>query len=668
MQEELQISVKVEPELPELPDNFADQMSKARNVQRPMTWEWALAERFLAGDQSIGVQRNGGLFTLPAKAYGTSAAMFNILMPFFRSKIAILDISFPDVAVRPVTPSSDDIRKAQSTRLAVDYLWDVKSVERVAKRAIAMCVRTGTSGIQTYYDHDKEDFCIRAKSTYDIRFEAGAVNDDEAFWKACRTLWKKDQALKAYPEHEEAIERAVVTAQGANDTRRPNYSATMDQVPKDSVEIWDVYCKNGAHGVWCGDTWLDHKEYPKGSDPLVIFRYEELPDRIYGQGLIWPLIDCQRVFTRTLQRTIDMVESMANPVWLNPTTSGVSRNSFNNIIGGVIPYNMAGGKPTREQGTEVPQTVFELLKFIQSIMQDIASSHNQSLGKRAVGVNSGKAISELSSNDQDQMTFTEWSIGNGIATLLKTLVIYAKSTWTEAQMVKSFSNYAGVEYQELQATDLVDEPDVAFELETLFKHRIEAREQDLWQKVQMGVVLPPEATQRILDRAWGMDSAKAMMRSFKAKTIVEMVKAHMPLEVYPTDPLKEVLEQLDDYMMQPEFYKAYEQALLQLQAAQQIGDPQLMQQAMLQMDEAKSRCDYVREFYAITLSASQAPGNSLAGPSNAPIWQGQQPALPAGNPNPQTGPMDQEQIDQRQQVTEDRGGQQFAPMNRGAAV
>ena len=89
-------------------------------------------------------------------------------------------------------------------------------------------------------------------------------------------------------------------------------------------------------------------EYPKGSDPLVILRYEEMPDRIYGQGLIWPLIDSQRVFTRVVQRIVDMVESMANPVWLNPTTSGVSRGSFNNVIGGVIPYNMAGGKPTRE--------------------------------------------------------------------------------------------------------------------------------------------------------------------------------------------------------------------------------------------------------------------------------------------------------------------------------
>ena len=551
--QQVQIDVQVQVELPPLPDNFVDAMEKAKTVQRPLTWEWALAERFLAGDQNAGGGRAGQLYAIPARSMGTSAASFNILMPFFRSKIAMLDIWMPDVAVRPLSPTQDDIRKAQNTQLLVNDLWDSKEAEKFIKRAIAMCVRIGTSGIQTYYDQAKADFCLRAHSAYNLRFEAGAVNDDEASWKSCRTLWKKDDALAAYPDHAEAIEQSVISSYGSTDTRRPNYTASSDQVPKDSVEIWDVYFKNGAHGVWCGDTWLDHKEYPKGSDPLVILRYEEMPDRIYGQGLIWPLIDSQRVFTRVVQRIVDMVESMANPVWLNPTTSGVSRGSFNNVIGGVIPYNMAGGKPTRENGVEVPQTVFELVKLIQANMQDIASSHNQSMGKRTTGLNSGVAIETITSNDQDQMTYTEWNIGHGVSTLMKTLVIYARETWTESKMTRMFSPMGPVEYQELQATDLVENPDVAFELDTLFKHRIAAREDKMMQMVQLGVMTPQDMQKKSITRAWGMDSAKAMMRSFKAKTIVDMVKQQMPLEVYPSDPLEEVLEQLDNFMMSPEF-------------------------------------------------------------------------------------------------------------------
>lgn len=661
------------PALPKLPKNFSEQMSKARNIQRPLTWEWSLAERFLAGDQSMGVARNGGMFALPAKSYGTTAAQFNLLIPFFRSKIAILDIAFPDVTVRPITPSQEDIRKSQSTRLCGEYLWDAKGVERVGKRAIAMTVRTGTSGIQTYYDQGKADSCIRAKSAYDIRFEPGAVNDDEAFWKSCRTLWKKDELLEAYPKYAEAIEQAVISTQGGQgDGRRPNFSATMEQVPRDSVEVWDVYCKNGAHGLWCGETWIDHKELPKGSDPLVIFRYEELPDRIYGQGLIWPLIDSQRLFTRIIQRAADMIEAMANPIWINPTTSGVSKNAFNNVIGGVLNYNMAGGKPERISGSEIPQTVFEMLKLIQATMQDIASSHNQSLGKRAVGVNSGRAIAELSSNDQDQMTYTEWNIAEGMKSLLKTLIIYAKDTWTGPMWTKAFTpTYGTVEYMELQSTDLVDSPDVVFEVESLFKHRIEGREQQLQQMVQNQMMSPQDAMKRSIARAWGMDSAKAMMRSFKANTIVEMVKGHLPLEVYPTDPLQEVLEQLDDYMMQPEFYAPYTDAMGKVMQAQEMQDELALQQASMEMNEAKARCDYIREFYAVTLAASQAPGQSPSGPANAPIWQGNGPPMMTqdpGNPNPQTGAMDQEQVDARQQVTEARGGQQQSPMNRGAVV
>ena len=157
-----------------------------------------------------------------------------------------------------------------------------------------------------------------------------------------------------------------------------------------------------------------------------------------------------------------------------------------------------------------------------------------------------------------------WNTGHGVSTLMKTLVIYARETWTESKMTRMFSPMGPVEYQELQATDLVENPDVAFELDTLFKHRIAAREDKMMQMVQLGVMTPQDMQKKSITRAWGMDSAKAMMRSFKAKTIVDMVKQQMPLEVYPSDPLEEVLEQLDNFMMSPEFYNGYNMAVAAL--------------------------------------------------------------------------------------------------------
>jgi hypothetical protein len=42
--------------------------------------------------------------------------------------------------------------------------------------------------------------------------------------------------------------------------------------------------------------------------------------------------------------------------------------------------------------------------LLQSEMQDVASIHAVSLGKRAVGLTSGKAINALAENDMSQLT------------------------------------------------------------------------------------------------------------------------------------------------------------------------------------------------------------------------------------------------------------------------
>lgn len=635
----------------EFPHDFAVQMSKAADVARPLGWEWGAALRFLAGEQNLSITAGLPSYST-SRSVGSNNYNVNMIYPHFRAKVAQLDLHMPSCGVRPATATSEDIRKAAATEQAADYIWDTNRLERHVKHAIHMCIELGTSALHTYFSKESGKFQTCAKSSYDIRFEAGAVNDDEWNWVAIRNLWKKDALVAIYPDAADVPE-ASTTGSQPQDNRRPNAIQNIDRIPEDSVEVWDVYFKDGRHGLWSDTKWLWKGRTPDNIVPVQIMRYDKLSDRVYGRGLVVQLMALQQVLNRLISRSTDMLEAMANPVWLNPNTSGVSKGQLTNTIGGVINYNAAGGKPERERGLDVPMTVYEQIKLVMSLMQDVASQHSQSMGKRAVGVNSGVAINELADTDLQQMTSTMETIAQCVQDLVITNLIFAKHTWTQPVMTKAFGLSGGVEYKAIQGTDLMDMPDVIVEASTLFSRHVEDMEKRLQGWVQMGAITAQDAFKMSSLRSYNADKQQAMMRSFKAASIVEMIKQQLPVEIFPTDPIQQVAEQLDEYMDSTEYYQPYLDAL-------QAQDPAAITREAQKMN-------YIRAMYGALVAPPGVDGNAIQANAATPVAP--RPAAPAGapqmpltpnppgNPMPQQGPMPQEQVDQRAETTESRGGQ-----------
>ena len=644
-------------EADEFPHDFLVQMHKAADVQRPLSWEWGACLRFLAGEQSLSLAAGVPTF-ITARAVGTNNYSVNMIYPHYRAKVAQLDLHAPSCGVRPATATSEDIRKALATEQCANYLWDANRLEKHVKHAIRMCIELGTSALHTYYNQAKQNFQTCAKSSYDIRFEAGSVNDEEWNWVGVRSLWKKDALVAIYPQAAEMPD-ASSTSTDPQDNRRPNATQQMDRIPEDSIEVWDIYFKDGRHGLWCQTEWLWKGRTPSDIVPVQIFRYDTLSDRIYGRGMVVQLMPLQQVLNRLVSRSTDMIEAMANPVWMNPTTSGVSKGQLTNTIGGVINYNAAGGKPDRERGLDVPQSVYEQIKLTMSLMQDVASQHSQSMGKRAVGVNSGVAINELADTDLQQMTATMETISECIKDLLITNLVFAKNTWNQPVMTKAFGLAGSVEYKSLQATDLMDMPDVIVETSTLFSRHIEDVEKRLQTWVQMQAITPQDAFKMSSLRNYSADKMTEMMKSFKATSIVAMIRAQLPIEIFPTDPIQQITQQLDEFMDSPEYYQPYLDAL-------NSQNPEMITQEAQKMN-------YIRTMYGMLVAPAGVPGQVIAQTSATPVAPrapGPMPPPPGppGNPMPQQGPMPPEQIQQRADTTESRGGQSInrTGMSHGA--
>jgi len=125
------------------------------------------------------------------------------------------------------------------------------------------------------------------------------------------------------------------------------------------------------------------------------------------------------LYNRARSQVVHNVELMGNPKWLVPKTAGVSTHAITSKPGEKIYYNAAGGTPQQVAAAPLPSYIADNITRLQAEMGDVAGLHSVSLGKRAVGVTSGKAIQALASHDTSQLQISQAAIEKGAATMAR---------------------------------------------------------------------------------------------------------------------------------------------------------------------------------------------------------------------------------------------------------
>lgn len=637
-------------EAEEFPEDMHEQLARSTEDARRYMWGWALCERFLAGDQFLTFSPAAATYVTAPQQPGKNSVCCNIIKPIYRAKMAQLSMAYPDVAVAPESPAFKDIRKATAAEEVLHACWHEKKVQRVLQDATGIATQTGTSAIHTYFDPFMGDFAHEAKRPYDIRFQPGAVNDHECEWMAIRSIIPRVKVIATFPDKEEDISEVSQT----NDIDRWRNIGSIDPVPDDSCEVYDIYWKDGRHALFTGQTYLWTGRTPQNVVPVQIIRYQKYEDRIWGDGLIWSLIDIQQAYNRVLNRTLDMVEAMSNPLWWVPVGSGVLTQALSNIIGGFIAYNPAGGEPKRERGVDVPPHMFEMLKALQMMAQDVAEIHNQSMGKRAVGTNSGKAIDSLVEQDTLQTRITMDTIEDAVVDLARVQLAFISECWPEKRMVRIFDVYGKAVYKSLGAEDIATTPSIHIAAGSLFHSDIKDREKKLFELAGAGAIPWDQAIKRSTMRNFNEDRMHTLQDNFHAAEVLEWAKNHLPFEITPDDPIESIRDVFQEYIRSPDYWNGYVNALAQYQ---QTGDG-----AALAAE--KENMDYIHEVFVNLQMPIGADPMQIQAATQAKIYPRQpMPNLTGnvpqpGNPNPQTGPMDPQMVQHRQQVVSDLGGKE----------
>jgi len=527
-------------------------IADARTAKSVEEKAWDLNQRFIQGQQQITYDRN--LQTYVNSRETTNIPTINQLLPIYRTVVSKMSAQYPGITVMPASPSKEDITKAQASEAALRYYWKTEKIKDVISKCIEYILLFGNAGMLSYYDPDKDKICTEAISPFDIFYEAGLANLKDARWVAIRKFYDKYDLIEAYPEHEEEIEKYTSDGDSAY-TQQGNRQYSMNYVPPGKVDVYEVYLNNGKYGFLLGDKYIFEGEMPSKILPFQHMKYTDIPNRLWGLSMMTPLIELQSYYNRARGQIMQNVELMANPKWLIPKSAGVAPNAITKRAGEKIFYSPSGGTPQQIPAASIPGYVIDNIRQLQAEIMDVAGIHSTTLGKRAVGIVSGKAIQELSQQDTSALQITQDSLERACQDLAVTVLVLMKEYYTESKLYRMLDNKGKVIFYEVNSTNIVEDPEIHIEAGSLFHDMAEDREARAIALFQAGLIDKETALEEIASRTGNAFIAKKMEGVSHARQMLDAVRRGALIEIFATDDTEAFSEVFGEFTKSREFYE-----------------------------------------------------------------------------------------------------------------
>ena len=531
--------------------DIVSKLSDAKNSKSTHEREWDLNQRFLQGQQQITYDRNLQSYT--QRRGSSNVPTINQLLPIYRTVTSKLSASYPGIVVLPSSPSKDDIIKAQASEAALRYYWKQQKVEVIINKIVEYLLIFGNAGMLSYYDPDKDLICTKAVKPFDIFYDSGLADVEDALWVAIRCYYSKADLIEAYPDFKDKIEK-YSSGNAGNSSQQNNY-ANSNYVPPDKVDIYEVYMKDGRFGFLLDDTYLFEGEMPENIFPFQHIKYTDIPNRLWGMSMLSPLIDIQSYYNEARGQILMNVKTMANPKWLIPKNSGVAPNAITSAAGEKIYYSPAGGTPQQVPAAPIPAYVIDNIRQLQAEMMDVAGIHSTTLGKRATGILSGKAIETMTAQDVSALQITQNNIESACAEMAKVILVLMKEFYTEPKMYRMLDNGGRVIWHQIQGTNIVDDPEISIEAGSLFQDKAEDREARTIALFQAGLIDKELALKELTYRTGNGFMVEQLEGMAHARDMLEAVRLGAAIEIFATDDLESFQEVFGEFIRSRDFYE-----------------------------------------------------------------------------------------------------------------
>lgn len=542
------------------PRNLKSMIDLSKTQKGQITRVWDLCLLYLQGKQNVRYDKNIQQFLALRTQPGRNRLVINLILNIWKAVVSRLSVNYPNVSVLPASGSEEDILKAKATEEALKYFFHKENMKETMEKAFLWLVSCGNVAFHEVYNPDRKCVEVKVVSPYDLFFESGADSFEQSSFVSIRQTVRTDDLIKAYPQHEAAI-KAVSTQSKDDDPSTISTSgvgtySTQDPYSYDRVQIFETYWKDGKYAVSVGNTYLFKGRNPTGDIiPVQHLKYSDIPMNLWGMGLIEPIIDLQNQYNKIRNQITQNIELMSNPKWLVPKTAGVNSSSIRGTPGEIIYYNAGGGVPQQVSMAGLPGYVLDALSRSQGEMMDVSGIHSTTLGKRAVGITSGKAIEALAKQDVSQLTLTQDSIEKSARKLFTVVILLMKKFYSEEKFIRMFDERGKFISRRISQTDIVDTPEIFIEAGSLFRDESQDRDAKVLEMLQLGLIDKGTAIKELTFKTGNNYVMDNMRDRNHALEILEGVKQGAQVEVFATDNLPVFAEVFGDFMKTTDYYE-----------------------------------------------------------------------------------------------------------------
>jgi hypothetical protein len=566
----------------ELFDKAKKRCTMAQDAKANLRRQWRLAEAFLVGEHWMNWNEQGEELVNPPKSPDWKPRLtINHVQRYYRKELGRMTVSRPLFECVPPTPDIDDWVSARLCDQLIHHFDRAMKLRLIDSSWKADSITYGSGFVKVLWDKDGKDDLGRAVGEISVKvlspwevsiYPANVQSIDDAEWVFHTTQISLDEAKQRYGVTAEGLKAGEGTDPQTGMIRRflekirGAFGYGSEPIEKDNITIvegWrnpDAMYPQGVLITWCGDKILQEPvnfPYLHGHIPIRLVRYTEIPDSIYGAGLLYDLALCNARYNRTASQLMELTNLViGGGKWWIPTECEVHPDSITSDPGEKIAYKAVtwDGKvvqPHQSQPTQVPGSIFQVLNDCMRDMDHLASQHEVSQGIAPPNIESGSGVRSLQEADVLPLGPTSIAFEEAWCDVYNQMLSLAQQFYAEGRIIRVLGPTAEMFIHEgFSGKDIRPNIDVMVRPGTGIPRSRTAQRAEVLELVQTQVVSPQNAA-RILqvEGAYPQDIDYELDTRSAERENVVMAKG-MPalVHTYDNHPLHvQVLERFQKY-------------------------------------------------------------------------------------------------------------------------
>ena len=203
-----------------------------------------------------------------------------------------------------------------------------------------------------------------------------------------------------------------------------------------------------------------------GNFPFIKYINYMLPREFFGVSEVEQLESPQRAFNKILNASLEILNTMGNPIWVISTDSGINARKLVNRTGLVVEKE-PGSEASRQEGVQLSPTALSLIDRLESWFNGVAGSQDVSRGEAPKSVTAASAIEQLMDASRTRIKQKQRNLDATVRNFAKLYSDIVLEKYTKNRVFRVTNDEGSTQY---------------------FRFRVEHREDEKGEKQNVGIL------------------------------------------------------------------------------------------------------------------------------------------------------------------------------------